>query len=341
MPALGAPSPALGVPVSQPPSRHVLITGGAGFIGSHLGAALLDRGDRVTALDAFAFGYDPALKEANAARLEGRPGFQLVRGDIRDRGLLDRIMAADRPEVVVHLAARAGVRTSLGEPESYAEVNVGGTMTVLEAMRAAGVSRLVFASSSSVYGARRDPPFRETDDVSVPASPYAATKRAGELLCATWHHLYGIESTCLRFFTVYGPHQRPDMAICKFTRALLQGAPLPLFGDGRSSRDYTFVTDIVRGVLAAVDRPLGHTIVNLGNHSPVTLAELVDKLAAAVGTTPRIERLPDQPGDVPTTCADISRAQELLGYRPEVSLDEGLARVVAWMRAADGSPPAP
>ncbi len=316
------------------PGRHVLITGGAGFIGSHLGAALLARGDRVTALDAFAFGYDPALKEANAAALARHPGFRLVRGDVRDRALLDRLVAEDRPDVVVHLAARAGVRTSLAEPESYAAVNVQGTMRLLEAMRGAGVDRLVFASSSSVYGARRDPPFRETDDVSVPASPYAATKRAGELLCATWHHLYGIQSTCLRFFTVYGPRQRPDMAICKFGRALLEGAPLPLFGDGASSRDYTYVDDIVAGVVAAIDRPLGHRIVNIGNHSPVTLATLVDKLAAAVGVVPTIERLPDQPGDVPTTCADIGQARALLGYAPTVPLDEGLRRVVAWLRTS-------
>ncbi len=314
---------------------HVLVTGGAGFIGSHLSAALLRRGDQVTALDAFAFGYDSRLKEANAARLLEHDRFSLVRGDIRDRALLAKVFGDDPPDAVVHLAARAGVRASLAEPGEYADVNINGTINILEAMRAAGVDRLVFASSSSVYGARTDPPFRESDDVSVPASPYAATKRAGELLCATWSHLYGMKTTCLRFFTVYGPRQRPDMAICKFATALRHGHALTLFGDGRSSRDYTFVDDIVQGIIAAVDRPMAHAIINLGNHAPVELGALVAALGRAVGAEPVIERLPDQPGDVPTTCADITRARVLLDYHPTVSLEDGLARVAAWLGATD------
>ena len=313
-------------------SKSVLLTGAAGFIGSHTAQALLARGDRVVGLDAFDFGYDPAMKEANAALLVGHPGFELVRGDIRDRGLVERLLRAHEVDTVVHMAARAGVRTSLEDPASYASVNVEGTMQVLEAMRAAGVSRHVFASSSSVYGARTDGPFLETDRVDRPESPYAATKRACELLCGTWHDLYGIQSTCLRFFTVYGPRQRPEMAIRLFAERIAAGEPITLFGDGSSRRDYTFVADIVQGVLAAVDHPLGFSVVNVGNGSPVTLQELVDTLGQLVGKPPICERLPDQAGDVPLTWAGVDRARELLGYAPETSLYDGLAAFLAWLR---------
>ena len=243
---------------------HIFLTGGAGFIGSHTVERLIARGDRVTALDAFDFGYDPALKEANAAVLERLEGFRLVRGDIRDRGLLEQIFTEDPPDVVVHLAARAGVRPSLEDPASYIDINLNGTVQILETMRAHGVKRMVFASSSSVYGARDKGPFRETDDVDVPVSPYAATKRSGELLMATYNHLYGIHTTCLRFFTVYGPRQRPEMAIHLFADRIRRGQEITMFGDGSSLRDYTFIDDIVNGVVAAVDRPLGHQIINLG-----------------------------------------------------------------------------
>lgn len=315
-------------------ARHILITGAAGFIGSSLAARLLSSGHSVTGLDAFTHSYPIERKHRNVARLTEHPHFTLVTGDIRDPTALDQAMARV-PDVVVHLAALAGVRTSLQRPDDYADVNVTGTVRVLEAMRARGVERLVFASSSSVYGARRDPPFRETDNVDLAASPYAATKRAGELLCATWHHLYGIQSTCLRFFTVYGPRQRPDMAIHKFARCIRAGQPVPMFGTGDSVRDYTYIDDIVAGIEAAIERPLGHAIVNLGGGAPVSLRQLIDGIGAALQLPVQIERLPDQPGDVPLTASDISVASARLGYAPTVSLDEGLQRFVAWQDAGE------
>ena len=312
-------------------SKSVLLTGAAGFIGSHTAQALLARGDRVVGLDAFDYGYDPALKEANAALLAPHPVFQLVRGDIRDRALLERLLRSHHVDTVVHMAARAGVRTSLEDPASYASVNVEGTLQVLEAMRAVGVTRHVFASSSSVYGARSEGPFRETDRGDRPESPYAATKRACELLCGTWHDLYGIQSTCLRFFTVYGPRQRPEMAIRLFAERIEAGEPITLFGDGSSRRDYTFVADIVRGVLAAVDRPLGFRVVNVGNGRPVTLKQLVDTLGDLIGQEPICEHLPDQAGDVPLTWAGVDRAAELLGYAPRTTLRDGLSSFLSWL----------
>jgi len=314
-------------------ARSILLTGAAGFIGSHTAQALLARGDRVVGVDAFDFGYEPSLKEANAAALTAQPGFSLARGDIRDRELLTRLMLDHGVDSVVHMAARAGVRTSLEDPASYASVNVEGTLQVLEAMRAAGVERHIFASSSSVYGARTDGPFQETDRVDRPESPYAATKRACELLCGTWHELYGLQTTCLRFFTVYGPRQRPEMAIRLFAERIASGLPITLFGDGSSRRDYTFVEDIVAGVVAAIDRPLGFTVVNVGNGQPVTLQELVDTLGDLIGRAPVCERLPDQAGDVPLTWAAVDRASALLGYAPKTSLRDGLAAFLAWLAA--------
>ena len=315
--------------------RHVLITGAAGFIGSTLAARLLADGDRVTGLDAFTDSYPIARKERNVAGLEAHPRFRLVRGDIRSAPALESALGTAPPDVVVHLAALAGVRRSLAQPDQYADVNVTGTVRLLESMRRHGVDRLVFASSSSVYGSRRDAPFRETDDVSLAASPYAATKRAGELLCATWHHLYGIQSTCLRFFTVYGPRQRPDMAIHKFARCIRAGQAVPMFGAGDSVRDYTFVDDIVDGIRAAVATPLGHAIVNLGGGAPVSLQDLVRGIGTALGRPVTIEHLPDQPGDVPLTAADIGVARARLGYAPQVDLATGLARFVAWQDAGE------
>jgi UDP-glucuronate 4-epimerase len=310
---------------------HIFLTGGAGFIGSHTVERLIARGDRVTALDAFDFGYDPALKEANAAVLERLEGFRLVRGDIRDRGLLEQIFTEDPPDVVVHLAARAGVRPSLEDPASYIDINLNGTVQILETMRAHGVKRMVFASSSSVYGARDKGPFRETDDVDVPVSPYAATKRSGELLMATYNHLYGIHTTCLRFFTVYGPRQRPEMAIHLFADRIRRGAEITMFGDGSSLRDYTFVDDIVSGVVAAVDRPLGYEIINLGNNTPNRLDDLITAIGEAVGRAPIVRQLPDQPGDVPMTFASVDKARELLDFAPSTPLLEGLKKFVAWL----------
>ena len=315
--------------------NHVLITGAAGFIGSTLSRRLLEDGHRVTGLDAFVEPYPRARKERNVAGLTAHPAFRLVRGDIRDVAALDAAMQGDPPDVVVHLAALAGVRASLQRPDDYTDVNITGTTRLLEAMRRYGVGRMVFASSSSVYGARRDPPFREDDNVELAASPYAATKRAGEQLCATWHYLYGIQSTCLRFFTVYGPRQRPDMAIHKFARCISEGRPVPMFGQGDTMRDYTYVDDIVAGMVAAIERPLGHRVLNLGGGRAIQLRALVEAIGAALDLPVEIEHLPPQPGDVPLTSADISEARIALGYVPQVDLEEGLRRFVAWRRAGE------
>lgn len=316
-------------------SRHLLITGAAGFIGSSLAKRLLEGGHTVVGLDSFTDTYPVRRKERNVAELASYPGFSLVRGDIRDPTALSEAFAVQAPDVVVHLAALAGVRRSLRSPEAYADVNVTGTVRVLEAMRVHHCGRLVFASSSSVYGARRDAPFRESDNVDLAASPYAATKRAGELLCATWHHLYGLQSTCLRFFTVYGPRQRPDMAIHKFARCIRAGEAVPMFGAGDSVRDYTYIDDIVDGLVAAMERPLGHAVVNLGGGSPISLRDLIDELGVALNRTVHIDRQPEQPGDVPLTAADISKARSLLGYAPSVSLREGLGRFVTWQDSGE------
>lgn len=310
---------------------HVVITGGAGFIGSQTAEALLKRGDSVSVIDVFDYGYDPIRKEHNSNLLSQYDKFKLYRGDIRDRALLDTMFAEDKPDVVVHLAARAGVRPSLLEPDSYSDINITGTIHILEAMRAVNCNRLVFASSSSVYGSRTQGPFRETDNVDVPASPYAATKRAGEIICANYHYLYKMHCTCLRFFTVYGPRQRPEMAIHLFADKIKKGQSITMFGDGSSIRDYTFVDDIVKGVLAAIDKPLGYEIINLGNCSPIRLDALIEAIATAVGKEPIINRLPDQPGDVPMTFAEVTKAKKLLGYAPDTPLSVGLSRFIEWL----------
>jgi len=241
----------------------------------------------------------------------------------------------DKPDVVVHLAARAGVRPSLLEPASYSDINITGTLEIMETMREFGCDRLVFASSSSVYGSRTQGPFRETDNVDIPASPYAATKRAGEIFCANYHYLYQMHCTCLRFFTVYGPRQRPEMAIHLFADKIRRGEAITMFGDGSSIRDYTFVEDIVKGVIAVVDTPLGFEIINLGNCSPIRLDKLIEKIATAVGQEAIIERLPNQPGDVPMTFAEVSKAKSLLGYAPDTPLDIGLKAFVDWLSEYD------
>ncbi|MDX1503162.1 MAG: GDP-mannose 4,6-dehydratase [Thermoanaerobaculia bacterium] len=313
-------------------SRHILVTGGAGFIGSHLTRRLLDRGDRVTILDDFNDFYDPARKRANLAALGDPEGLRLVEGDIRDAPLVDGLFADTRFDAVVHLAARAGVRPSLAEPILYEDVNCIGTLRLLEAARRHGPKTFVFGSSSSVYGINRKVPFAEDDEVNQPISPYATTKRAGELLCYNYHHLYGFDVACLRFFTVYGPSQRPEMAIHKFTDLLARGRPIPLFGDGSSRRDYTYVDDIIDGTVAALDSASGFEIFNLGGSETTRLSDLVRWIAEALAVEPRIEYLPDQPGDVPITYADVSKAHRLLGYSPQVPIREGLRRFARWYR---------
>jgi len=315
--------------VTQMP-QNVLITGGAGFIGSHVGEALLARGDRVTVLDNFNDYYDPAIKRAN---LRALPGAVVVTGDIRDRALVTRLFADGRFDAVIHLAAMAGVRPSILDPLHYEDVNVRGTLHFLEELKARPKTRFVFASSSSVYGDRANTPFREIDDIHNPVSPYAATKRAGELISWTYHHLYGIPTSCLRFFTVYGPRQRPEMAIHKFVKAMLDGKPIPFYGDGSTRRDYTYVDDIVDGVVRALDRCAGYEIYNLGESATTSLQELVGIIGEACGKTPILDRQPMQPGDVLVTYADVSKAREKLGYDPHTSVREGVERFVRWYRA--------
>lgn len=314
---------------------RVLLTGGAGFIGSHVGEKLLARGDQVCVLDNFNDFYDPAIKRRNAARLE-QQGARIVTGDIRDRALVGQLFG-EAPDVLVHMAAMAGVRPSLQDPLHYEDVNVRGTMVLLEELRQRPATRFVFASSSSVYGSNERIPFREDDEIHHPVSPYAATKRAGELIAFTYHHLYGIPTSCLRFFTVYGPRQRPEMAIAKFTRAVLEGRPIPFYGDGSTRRDYTYVDDIVSGVVAAVDRTRAYAIYNLGESETTSLAELVALIGQACGREPVIDRQPMQPGDVLVTCADVDKARRELSYAPSTPVAEGLARYVEWLRAEDAA----
>jgi UDP-glucuronate 4-epimerase len=316
--------------------RHILLTGGAGFIGSHVARRLLDRGDRLVVLDDFNDFYDPALKRGNAAQFAGRDDWRLVEGDIRDAGLVDGLFRDGRFDAVIHLAARAGVRPSLREPILYEEVNCIGTLRLLEAARHHGPSNFVFASSSSVYGINEKVPFAEDDPVDLPISPYATTKRAGELLCYNYSHLYGLHTSCLRFFTVYGPSQRPEMAIAKFTDLMARGVPVPLYGSGQSRRDYTYIDDIVDGVVAALDLAPQFEILNLGGSQTTALIDLVQWIAAELGVEPVIESHPDQPGDVPITYADVGKARALLGYEPRVPIREGLARYVAWYRDRNG-----
>lgn len=315
-------------------AQTALITGAAGFIGSHVSERLASLGWRVVGLDNYCDFYDPAIKRARAERLARDHGVEIIEGDIRDRDAVDRAFGAGAPDAVIHIAAMAGVRPSIENPKLYTEVNVDGTVNMLDASVGAGVKRFLFASSSSVYGNNEKVPFAEDDPVDEPISPYAATKRAGELSCHTYWHLHGLPIACLRFFTVFGPGQRPDLAIAKFMRLIDAGEPIPVFGDGSTSRDYTYIDDIVDGVLAALERCDRYRIYNLGGSSPVTLSELIEAVAGVVGRPARIDRRPMQPGDVDRTYADLSRARAELGYGPGVSLAEGLRR--QWEAAREG-----
>jgi UDP-glucuronate 4-epimerase len=312
---------------------RTLVTGGAGFIGSHLVDRLLADGHDVVALDNFDDFYAKARKLANLTTASVSPRFRLAQIDIRDSSAVDRMVADFRPDAIVHLAARAGVRPSIEKPALYADVNVTGTVNLLNAAcRIEPRPRFVYASSSSVYGDRPDAPFRETDSVDLPVSPYAATKKACELLAHTFHHLHGLPTTGLRFFTAYGPRNRPDLAIAKFADLIDAGRPVPMFGDGSTRRDYTYVADIVDGIVRAVDRCSTYRIFNLGNSAPISLREMISAIGKALGKTPIIDRQPEQPGDVRQTYADISRATAELGYEPRTTFEEGLARFVAWRR---------
>jgi UDP-glucuronate 4-epimerase len=313
----------------------ILVTGGAGFVGSHLVEELLARGEQVVVLDDFNDYYDPASKERNLAAVAFRPELTLVRGNVAEPDAVEAAFAVAPVRAVVHLAARAGVRPSLLDPLLYERTNVQGTMLLLDASRRAEVERFIFAGSSSVYGADTPVPFREDAPADRPISPYAATKRAAEMACHTYHHLYGLPVTCLRLFTVYGPRQRPDLAIHAFTRDILAAREIQIFGDGSSARDYTYVGDIVDGLLAALDRPepFGYEIFNLGNSHPVVLRDLIRMLEAVLDRPAHVRYVGEQPGDVPLTYADITKARRLLAYSPRVPLAEGLARFAAWYLA--------
>lgn len=318
-------------------NERILVTGAAGFIGSHLVERLLARGATVVGVDNFDPFYAPEQKRANLARALCDPAFGLVELDCADPDAMAHVTAGERFDAIVHLAAKAGVRPSLKDPAGYLRANVVATQNVLDTAVRRGIPRVVFGSSSSVYGNSAHVPFTEDDPADRPVSPYAATKRAGELLCATYNHLYGIGTIALRFFTVYGPRQRPDLAIRKFASLMLRRAELPIYGDGTTERDYTWIEDIIDGVVAALERtrtvPGRFEVVNLGGNRTTSLARLVELLSEALGLEPQIVRLPMQPGDVLRTYADVSRARELLGYVPRTPIEEGIPRFVSWLRA--------
>lgn len=307
---------------------NILVTGGAGFIGAHVTRELAARGDQPVVIDDFNDRYNPALKEARAAALIP-PTIPIERGDIRDRVFLENLFEKYQFETIIHLAAWAAVQTSIERPHIYTEVNLNGTVNLLEEARRHNIKHFVFASSSSVYGGRTNPPFRETDDVSRPLSPYAATKAAGEIMCATWYNLYQIPMSCLRFFTVYGPWGRPEMALFKFTEAIRTNQPVLMRGRN-TKRDFTYIDDIVSGVIAAHDQPHDFAIYNLGNHDAVELPRFIQAIEQALQKKAIIEEVPLPVGDVPLTLADISHAQQAIQYQPKTSVEEGVTRFVHW-----------
>ncbi|HJT67032.1 MAG TPA: GDP-mannose 4,6-dehydratase [Pyrinomonadaceae bacterium] len=314
--------------------KNLLITGGAGFIGSHLVDRLLSTNvDQITVIDDFNDFYAPEIKRENVREHRKDPRYKLVEADIRNSSALEVVFNENRFDCIVHLAARAGVRPSLKEPQLYSETNINGTLNLLELARHHGIKQFVFGSSSSVYGINAKVPFSEDDPIRQPISPYAATKAAGELLCHTYSHLYGLRCICLRFFTVYGPRQRPDLAIHKFAKLISEHKPIPVFGDGTTRRDYTYVDDIIDGVMAAIayDRS-DYEVFNLGEARTVELNELIALLEKELGTKATIDRQPPQPGDVPQTFADISKARARLGYNPQTQIEDGLHRFVEWFR---------
>jgi UDP-glucuronate 4-epimerase len=318
-------------------AKRILLTGGAGFIGSHVAEALIRRGATLSIVDNLDNFYPLSRKQLNLQEIRDAGDFEFFEADIRDMDALRKIAERVQPEIVIHLAARAGVRPSIEQPALYESINVAGTVNILEIAREIKAQRVVFGSSSSVYGVTSTVPFCEDDPKTHPISPYAATKLAAEMMCYTYAHLYGLTTLCLRFFTVYGPRQRPDLAIHKFTALIEMGKPIPVYGDGSMGRDYTYVDDIVAGVVASVeyapDQKLPFEIFNLGNSHPVRLAELIAQLEAATGKKALQQRLPNQPGDVPITWANIDKAKRLLGYSPRTSMEQGLRNFVAWYRA--------
>ncbi len=319
-------------------SASILVTGAAGFIGSHLSDRLLAEGQRVVGVDNFCDFYDRALKERNIADAKRDKRFTLIEADIRDRDAMMRIVAEHRPTIIVHLAAMAGVRPSIEKPAYYTAVNLDGTVNLLDAAVAHGCDKFIFASSSSVYGNNDKVPFAEEDRVDHPISPYAATKKAGELICHTYHHVHKLPIACLRFFTVFGPRQRPDLAISKFLRRVRDGKPIPMFGDGSTCRDYTFIVDIVNGITRAMQRidvTMGYRVWNLGGSHPVSLSQMIETIERVTGKKAAIDQQPMQVGDVSRTWADLTRSESELGYRPTTTLESGIAAQWAWMREVD------
>ncbi len=306
-----------------------LVTGGAGFIGSHLVEKLITH-HRVDVVDNFNNYYNPAIKRANIQASLQSDRLHLYEADILDDQYLAGIFKKNQYDCVVHLAARAGVRPSIQEPMLYEKVNVQGTMQLLELCKQYNIKKFIFASSSSVYGANKKVPFHEDDSVDNPVSPYAATKKAGELICYTYYKLYGISTTCLRFFTVYGPRQRPDMAIHKFTRLIYEGKPVPVYSHGKSKRDYTYIDDIIQGVLMAIEKCGGYHIYNLGESKTVELMYLLELLQKGLGNKAQLEFFPEQPGDVPLTFADVTRAGDELNYNPQIAIEEGINSFIEW-----------
>jgi len=319
---------------------NFLVTGGAGFIGSHVCERLLHDGHRVWAFDDLNDFYDPQFKQRNLREIQAlaKP-FEFARGDITDAAALAEIFSSVRFDQVIHLAARAGVRSSLADPALYQRVNVEGTVNVLEAARKNGVKKITIASSSSVYGLNSKVPFSESDPVSTPISPYAASKLACESLGHVWHHIHKMDVAMLRFFTVYGQRQRPDLAIYKFAELMTAGKPIPVFGDGRTARDYTFVADTLEGIIACTRREFGFEVFNLGESQTVPLNHLIELLEAALGCKAVIERQPMQPGDVPVTFADITKARTRLDYRPQVKIEHGIKVFAEWFKKRQSNPP--
>ncbi len=317
----------------KPSDKTILVTGGSGFIGSHLIDQLLFVGNKVVCLDNLNDFYDPRIKELNRANHSDFNKYTFIQGDIRDSVLVQDLFKKYDFEIVVHLAAMAGVRPSIENPQLYTDVNINGTQTLLEAMQDSGVKKFLFASSSSVYGNNKKTPFSEDDIVDFQISPYGATKKMGEVLCYTYHHLSGILTSCLRFFTVYGPRQRPEMAIHKFTRMMKNRKPIPFFGDGSTSRDYTFIDDIIDGIFGAMNAEDPYAIYNLGNSEPVKLNELVQVIGERLGCEPVLDRQELPMGDVFQTFADVSRAKSRLNYDPQISIDEGISRFVKWFES--------
>jgi UDP-glucuronate 4-epimerase len=311
-----------------------LIAGAAGFIGSHLCERLLSDGWAVVGVDNFDDFYDPQIKRRNVSDCLKNENFQLVEADIRDSDAMDKAIGPDI-QIIVHLAAMAGVRPSIARPLLYADVNINGTMVLLELAKERRIDKFIFGSSSSVYGNNEKVPFSEDDNVDFPISPYAATKKAGELICHTYHHLYGVSVTCLRFFTVYGPRQRPDLAIYKFAKLIEQDKPIPVYGDGTMMRDFTYIDDIINGIVAAMNKCDGFNIYNLGESQPITVNDLIAEIEKALGKKAIRQSLPLQPGDVERTYADVTKSVKELGYNPKTPIQAGLASFVAWLRKQD------